>query len=278
MTKKEADMENYYVLRHYQGLCYSRSTSAISEDTPFEHRHCHDAYELVYVLRGEGKYIVEGVEYAVHPHALFFMRPYEYHCAIPSVGCAYERIVLRFEENLLPSTVRRLSLLHEKRGNYFSAISPTAPLHAAFETLGGTTALIKDGQEEDAEALLHATLAQIMLLLSVKKPEEPSVPASPTVLRIIDYLNTHLQEELSLDALAKEFFISKYHLCRLFRQQTGASILIYFNAKRMALAKQLISQGESATAVALRLGFHDYSTFYRTYRKQMGESPVRRMK
>ena len=271
-------MENYYVLRHYKGLCYSRSTSLISQCAPFEHRHCHDAYELIYVLQGQGKYIVEGAEYTIHPHALFFMRPYEYHCALPSPGGTYERIVLRFEEELLPATVRRLSLLHEKRGNYFSVFASTTPLHAAFETLGGTTALLEDGQEEDAEALLHATLAQIMLLLSVKKPEAPSIPTSPTVLRVIEYLNAHLQEELSLDALAKEFFISKYHLCRLFRQQTGASILIYFNAKRLALAKQMIAHGESATSVALHLGFRDYSTFYRAYRKQMGESPVRKIK
>jgi AraC-like DNA-binding protein len=45
----------------------------------------------------------------------------------------------------------------------------------------------------------------------------------------------------------------------------------------MALAQQMINSGESATAVALRLGFRDYSTFYRTFRKQTGHSPVRKI-
>ncbi|MBE6589530.1 MAG: helix-turn-helix domain-containing protein [Ruminococcaceae bacterium] len=271
-------MEDFYILRHYKGLCYSRSTSLISRTAPFEDRHCHDRHELIYILQGSGKYIVEGMEYPLHPHALYFMRPYEYHCAFPSPEGAYERIVLRFDEALLPATVRRIPLLHGMSGNYFSTVSQGAPLRAAFETLGGTRALLQDGHEEDAEALLHATLAQIILLLSVKSPEDPLSETSATVRRIIEHLNAHLCEELSLDALAKEFFISKYHLCRLFREQTGASILTYFNAKRLALAKQLIADGENATAVAVQLGFHDYSTFYRAYRKQMGESPVRRLK
>ena len=271
-------MENYNILRHYTGLCYSCGTSLISPDTPFEHRHCHDAHELIYIRGGSGKYIIEGAEYPIHPHALFFMRPYEYHCALPHSDVPYERIVLRFDESLLPVAARRLALMHEPRGNYFSVVSPASPLRAAFETLDGICVLLNDGHEEDAEELLHATLTQILLLLSVKLPNEPTAKTSATVTRVIEYLNAHLHEELSIDALAKEFFISKYHLCRLFRRQTGASILTYFNAKKLALAKQMIADGENATAVALKLGFGDYSTFYRAYCKQMGESPVRRLK
>jgi AraC-like DNA-binding protein len=271
-------MESYYVLRKYEGLCYSRSTNLFTDPVMFEHRHCHDSHELIYILRGDGKYITEGAEYPLHPHALFFMRPYEYHCARPTADTPYERIVLRFDEALLPPTVRRLRLLHEGDGSYFPIPLQDSPLRAAFEALDGICALLKDGHEEDAEELLHATLTQIVLLLSVREPEPPATPTSATVLRLIDYLNAHLHAELSLDTLAKEFFISKYHLCRLFRQETGASILTYFNAKRLSLAKQMISEGESATAVALRLGFRDYSTFYRAYRKQNGESPIRQIK
>ena len=272
-------MENYYsVLRNYDGLSYSRSTSCLSRGTTFEQEHCHKSYELIFVLRGEGKHIVEGTEYPIHPQALFFLKPLEYHCSLPSPDLPYERIVIRFDEELLPATVRRLRVLHETGGNYFSVASQACPLRAAFETLNGICDLLEEGHEEDAEALLHATLAQIVLLLSVTTPKEPLTPTSATVCRIIEYLNSHLREELSLDAVAKEFFISKYHLCRLFRQQTGASILNYFNAKRLTLAKQMILEGESATTVAMRLGFRDYSTFYRAYRKQNGESPVRQIK
>lgn len=271
-------MEDHYLLNRYEGISYSRSTDLLLTPIPFEHRHCHDALELICILRGEGKFIVEGAEYPIHPNALFFMRPYEYHCAFPAPNSPYERIVLRFKESLLPPNVRRLQLLHESLGNYFSIVASSSPLRAAFETLDGICSLLRCAHEEDAEELLHATLTQIVLLLSVNSPESPITPTSTTVLRIIEYLNAHLTEDLSLDVLAREFFISKYHLCRLFRQETGASILTYFSAKRLALAKQMISDGENATSVALRLGFRDYSTFYRAYRKQNGESPIRKIK
>ena len=95
--------------------------------------------------------------------------------------------------------------------------------------------------------------------------------------RVIRYINENIDKNVSLDRLARRFFVSKYHLCRIFHKQTGASIFTYYNTKRMALAQQMINSGESATAVALRLGFRDYSTFYRTFRKQTGHSPVRKI-
>ena len=115
------------------------------------------------------------------------------------------------------------------------------------------------------------------MLLTKETPEKTISPESDTVLRVIEYLNAHLCEELSLADLSKEFFVSKYHLSRIFHQQTVASIFTYLNTKRMALAQQMIAGGENATSVALKLGFKDYSTFYRAYRKQMGFSPVRKL-
>ncbi len=255
---------------------YTHNTNQMPDLITFE-QHCHDFYELLYILQGSGKYIVEGIEYPIHPHALFLVPPYEYHYVYPNGNRTYERIVIHFDKAILPDTVKELSLLHQKSGTYFSLQSTDTPVRASFDILR----VLEDFSDETRSAhpenniLLCSTLSQILLLLTHEHSIPPDTEDSGTVRRIIEYLNLHLTEELSLDTIAKEFFVSKYHLCRLFHNQTGASIFTYFNTKRMALAKQLLHDGNNATAVAAKLGYKDYSSFYRAYRKQTGESPVR---
>ena len=265
--------------QNYPGVLASRSASDASDTAKFE-LHCHSQHELIYILQGAGKYVVEGVEYPLHPHALLLMRPYEYHYVCPSPDKVYERVVIHFDEKHLPDCLQSHPMLGGKGGNYFSLKGINSPIRAAYEALDNLVALSPNGTQASpaAEAFLRATLTQILLLLAQETPERACTEESGTVLRIIDYLNDHLCEDISLEAVAREFFVSKYHLCRIFRAQTGASIYTYFTTKRMALARQLIADGENATAVALRLGFRDYSSFYRAYRKQFGASPVRKLR
>ena len=92
--------------------------------------------------------------------------------------------------------------------------------------------------------------------------------------RVIKYLNEHIDKDVSLDKLAKRFFVSKYYLCRAFKKHNGISIHGYVNHKRVMYAKQLIESGETASAAAYRVGFGDYSAFYRAYIKLIGRSPT----
>jgi AraC-like DNA-binding protein len=73
--------------------------------------------------------------------------------------------------------------------------------------------------------------------------------------------------------LAKRFFVSKYYLCRAFKKHNGISVHGYVNQKRVMYAKQLIESGETASSAAYRVGFGDYSAFYRAYVKIVGRSP-----
>ena len=267
----------YFFLQNYQGIHCSHSQTEVKKDF-FEH-HCHNVYEINYVLQGDGKCIVEGKEFHLHPKALFLMRPYEYHYVQPKATVPYNRIIINFDEQILPGSLKAHSLLQMGGGNYFSLAESTSPLHSALEALKGVIPLSGNGMKNtpEAEAFLRATIPQILLLLTPEQPKAALGEDSGVAVRIIEYLKRHLNEELFLEEIAKEFFVSKYHLCRVFREQTGGSIFSYFNAKRMALAQQMIAGGEKATIVAEKLGFRDYSTFYRAYRKQTGTSPIRKL-
>ena len=93
------------------------------------------------------------------------------------------------------------------------------------------------------------------------------------VAAILQYLSRHLTEHISIDDLSARFYISKYHMMRRFRAQTGYTIHAYLIGKRLMLARELILGGTPVMEAACASGFGDYSAFSRAYRKQFGQPP-----
>ena len=87
------------------------------------------------------------------------------------------------------------------------------------------------------------------------------------VLDILQYINENLDGELDIDTLAGRFYISRYYMMRLFKQETGYTLGQYISQKRLLLAKELILSGVPGTQACFDCGFKDYSTFSRAYKK-----------
>ncbi|MBR1931467.1 MAG: helix-turn-helix transcriptional regulator [Lachnospiraceae bacterium] len=87
------------------------------------------------------------------------------------------------------------------------------------------------------------------------------------------YIEDHLEEELSLDDLAAKFYVSKYHIAHMFKEQLGISIHQYILKKRLALCRDAILGSADIGEACLLCGFRDYSSFYRAFKKEYGMSP-----
>lgn len=105
---------------------------------------------------------------------------------------------------------------------------------------------------------------------------KPIVPTNSRILDILHYIDAHLTEDIPIERLAEEFFISKYHMMRLFRQETGYPIHGYLQERRLLHARELIRQGISATESCFLSGFGSYSSFTRAYAKRFGTTPTGR--
>lgn len=90
---------------------------------------------------------------------------------------------------------------------------------------------------------------------------------------ITGYIDLHLDEELSLDRLAREFFLSKYYLVHLFQDSTGLSVHQYIIKKRLEACCDSMLNGASVSEAYRQWGFGDYSAFYRAFRKEYGMPP-----
>ena len=239
-----------------------------------DNRHCHDTYEILYVLDGVGRFIVEGTVYNITPGTLMVIRPFEYHLMEIDKNYPYERYVLNFSPASLVDDAYTLlkSFMNSETGSgklYSAGDLPQSvlPLFERFE--------ISDTLPQGERNLyIKMLLSELIVFLSVSGGEQMVHNEGELGARVIRYLNENISRDVSLDTLAKRFFVSKYYLCRAFKKHNGISVHGYINQKRVMYAKQLIESGETASGAAYKVGFGDYSAFYRAYVKILGKAPT----
>ena len=90
---------------------------------------------------------------------------------------------------------------------------------------------------------------------------------------ITDYINSHLEENLSLDALSREVYLNKYYISHLIQENTGVSLHQYIIKRRLAVCCDAMQSGQNISAICTKYGFVNYSSFYRAFRKEYAMSP-----
>lgn len=242
--------------------------------------HYHDFHKLVFLVSGAGSYVVEGRRYVLNPGDVVFVGRGAVHRPEIGDGCAYERIIIYVSPEFIRAHCAEDCELEEC---FLGGASVLRPGAAALERL---TRLIGElEREQKAQNFGSKLMGQLLflrLMVELGRLRRGESAPSPVpvetgdgkILDILSYLNDHLSEEISIDALAERFYISKYHMMRRFRREMGHTIHGYVSDKRLLLARDLIAHGESATNACYRCGFKSYSSFLRAYSKLFGCSPT----
>ena len=93
-------------------------------------------------------------------------------------------------------------------------------------------------------------------------------------------LQQRFRERLRIEDVARALYVSTYHLCRLFKEETGVSMHRYLNHLRLQYALTEVARGEAGLSeLALEAGFSCQSHFTKAFRKEFGLPPgkVRRL-
>lgn len=235
-------------------------------------RHFHNVYELLYIIRGAGQVIIEGARYDMRPGAIALFRPGEFHYVQPDPKTPYERCVIHFPADLFgdhaDAVLRSFKKNAPDSGIFYDAAEIDADLRRTFERLR-----LAEELPDDQKAAMRCFLIGQLLLLLVLLPLPAAGNVDALGARAIRYLGAHITEHISLDTLARELLVSKYYLCRAFKQYNGISVQNYLSEKRILLAKEKIAAGMKPGVAAEEAGFSDYSSFYRTFKKITGHAP-----
>jgi AraC-like DNA-binding protein len=126
------------------------------------------------------------------------------------------------------------------------------------------------------EAVLGNSI-QILVYIRRALDEHSAAPMrveQPELLdRVLAYVEEHLAEKITLADVAKHFWVSQSTISQTFRNKMGVSFYRSVTQRRLIAAKTLILQGLPLEQVNEKVGFTDYSTFYRAFKQEFGISP-----
>ncbi len=262
------------------GISCSYKTAAQSIHT-FRSFHSHDGYELLLLLDGEIHFYWDGGGRKLTHGDLACVAPYVFHGAVLKTPGCYNRICINIKESLLPE----LSSSQTSLIPLFSGRTQGEPGWQCFSEEELRELVLLSGQLEEAlkgerwgDDLLSKALLTQMLLYTGRHRGIADAPVWPSVLpdivlRTFDYINSHLTEEISLDALAADVCHDPAYMGRCFKKITGTTILQYIILKRVNLAQQYLREGRSLNDACYLSGFQNYSHFCRTFRSHTGVSP-----
>lgn len=245
--------------------------------------HLHQCYEFLYFIDGDSSYIVENTIYDAKPGDLFITRPKEVH----SLAFRSQKQYIRTFFQISPD------YLDESQSNLLDFIN-NAPLgqgnRITAESMRGIqTANILNKIEHyvlnripESDLMIKTYVIQLLVQLkyaaanetdTLSASFESSKPENSRIQEILDYIEKHITDTISLDELAEKFYINKYYLCHTFKSETGVTIKEFVNTRRISRAKDLIMGGANMTDLCYKCGFGDYSSFYKTFKKMTGKSP-----
>lgn len=253
-------------------------------DTPVEpiDFHYHAFHKILIFQSGSVSYHVEGRTYDLMPDDIVFVPAGVVHRPVFHDASVYERIIIYISGHFLDTYQEEscdLSLClkeaHQKKSHVLRLPSFAAARIAR---------IVQELEHSlDAKEYANAFYQRLLFLELMVKLNRAALSdnieylsttsSNGKMLHVIDYLNAHLTDDITIDFLADHFYLSRYHLMHSFKEETGCTIGNYLTTKRLLLARDQILQGEPITTVCYACGFHNYSTFSRAYRKHFGHSP-----
>lgn len=252
-----------------------------NDDKPMD-MHIHDCYEIYYSISGGKQFLIDNRFYDIQPGDIFFINQYESHYLSQLDRAVHERFVLEIHPDFLTSLSSEqtdLNLCFHFRSDELSH-----KLHLTEEEqnrfryfvhkLAGLSGYGSDLEDRAVFTELMVFLNRIFYQRTESRREEDEVPSYHTqVDEILSFINQNISSPLSIEDLSGHFFLSSSYLCRIFKAATGTTINKYITAKRITVAKSLLSSGYSVTETCERCGFNDYSNFLKAFTRAVGISP-----
>lgn len=245
--------------------------------------HIHDCYEIYYSISGGKQFLIDNRFYPIHPGDIFVVNQYESHYISQFDSQSHERIVI----SVHPDFVRQVSSEKTDLSECFtkrpSSFRHRLPLNKSRQQrfLYLINQILSTDPEYGQDLSERAVFTELLLFLNrcyqenngVHTAESTKIIYNQQIDTILNYINQNISESLTIEELAKHFYLSESYICRIFKSSTGMTINKYITARRISIAKSLLSEGLNVSLVCAQCGYNDYSNFVRSFTKTVGISP-----
>lgn len=275
------DQTLYELELYHGGLTYQHKVT--QKPNNLQHvSYTNPRYQLFYLITGQVAYQIEDETYALEAGDLLLFNNKEMHRPFFCSDQAYERIIIFFT----PDFINRYNFEGYRLLKYFDNRKP------------GTFNLLKKEQIEQIQLQqdfvkienyivsdlpqdkIRVELTFIEMLIKLNsiieaknEPFKSLYSRDEKIEQIIDYLNKHYPEDLTLKAIEQRFFINKFYFSHQFKKITGVNFKDYLIRKRISKAAEFLKLDYKPSEAARLVGFEDYSNFYKAFRRIEGVAP-----
>lgn len=234
--------------------------------------HYHDFYKIVFFIKGNVTYNIEGKNYELSPYDIVFVGKNQLHRPVISGLCEYERYVIYLSDDLLKEDERLFLGFKEAFNKHENVLRLNASDNGkVIELLQGAYNRLKsDGFANDiyARLMVYEIILRLSETIAIKGFDyDGKVQYNAKISEACEYINNNLASDLSVDMLSEKFYTSKYYFMRQFKMQTGIPVHQYIIEKRIQYTNQLVNDGMKVTVACIEAGFNDYSTYLRASKR-----------
>lgn len=250
-------------------------------------KHFHNQYEIFFLLEGERQFFFNNRSYTAHSGSLILVDENIIHMtkddATPQVG--HDRIILYIDRDKMQELDHKfphLNLVSFFHNNY-GVFHLNEKQQRAFINLYVSLQKEFDQKNRNYKAVIDMEILMYFIqfmrenhTLVPENLEESANPKYKHVYDAADYISKHYVENIPLDTLASQIFISKYYLCRTFKEITGYSVNEYVNIHRIQHAKKLLEETDfGISEIAHQVGYESITYFEKVFKTYMTISPLR---
>ncbi len=261
-------------LHHTSGKFAAQSTT--------QYLHYEVELSFIYFIKGVGEIKIEGNRYSIEDGDLILLKPSELYYCVVQDGTYHERLVLYFNSNLLKNFSDAGYEFFEPFYKRKDACQNKISSHTIKEKLLDAKILelialvnSNDKAEKIVSTCKTIEILSVLRRIILENFSELNTPAKGNHLvnDIITYINQSFSHNISLEEISKKFYMDKFYISRLFKEQVGVTVWNYVIFRRLSAFNDLIRANTSIEDAYLRVGFKNYSNFFRLYKKHMNMTP-----
>lgn len=237
--------------------------------------HYHHAYQIYYVIDGEREYLIGDTFFNVSKGDLVWVPIDTMHC---TEGKGAARYILHFRPAFIDKYIQphmRDKLIRNAPFVFHGDSATDATLNRLLSNmLSEYERQIKQPQYADEFILAGHLLQLLFLLCTSENTYRPITSEDSRMTKIVKYINENYAYISGMDEIANKFYVSKYYLCRLFKENLGVSFVSYLNTVKIRAACELLRTKKMNLAeIATKCGFNSTPYFCKVFKNEKGVSP-----
>ncbi|MCM1006781.1 MAG: AraC family transcriptional regulator [Ruminococcus flavefaciens] len=251
-------------------------------DEEFQSLHWHQEFEICYIKKGSGKYLINGIVYPFSKGDIFMISNNDIHLCYDESDLIMQ--VVMFSQDIIHKDPAYI-LDFGKSSVLLSRSRKIDSKNCYNNKLSWLLSQMEDEYQSNqtgAELMIKSLLMQFIVLSVRALPDEldaissfsVSSEVASLIRNIIDDIDKNFSERTDLTFLAEKYSISVPYLCSCFKKLTGYSLINFLIQRRLNEAKRLlISTDKSIIDISNECGFQSLSNFNHLFKNSVGCSP-----